>query len=85
MEQKHIVSEFFVEQPKHQSINEIRDEKKKEDRIKCGLTDHFIDIKDASKDPSLAYVGNPPINSKSELNLRRRQDNFEEFKKTEAI
>lgn len=27
----------------------------------------------------------PPIASKSELNLKRRQENFEEFKKTEAL
>ena len=57
----------------------------KEDRTKIGLTEKFVDIKDSSKDPTLAYVVKPPIASKSELNLRRRQENFEEFKKTEAI
>ncbi len=52
----------------------------------CGLTaEGPTDIKDASKDPTLAYVERPGIGSKSELNLRRKKENFEEFKKTEAI
>lgn len=43
------------------------------------------DIKDSSKDPTLAYVDKPAIASKSELNLQRRKENYEEFKKTEAL
>ena len=44
-----------------------------------------MDLKDGSKDPSLAYLEQPTIASKSELNLKRRKENFEEFKKTEAL
>jgi hypothetical protein len=54
-------------------------------RTQIGLQPYFVDIKDSAKDPSLRYVERPDIASKSELNLKRRQENFEEFKKTEAL
>jgi hypothetical protein len=56
--------------------------KKQHDREKIGLTDP-TDIKDALKDPTLAYVEKPAISTKVQLEQKRRQENYEEFKKTE--
>lgn len=66
-------------------MKQIKHDQLLENRAKCGLTEQFVDIKDSSKDPGLNYVQKPSIASKSELNLMRRKENFEEFKKTEAI
>ena len=46
------------------------------------LTD-FVDLKDGSKDPGIEYVKEPAIKTKKELEMKRHQENFEEFKKTE--
>lgn len=53
-------------------------------RTSIGLTGHFVDIKDATKDPSLQYVNDPHIKTKKDLEMKRREENFEEFKKSEA-
>lgn len=38
VEQKQILSEFYTENPVHNSYKEIDEKKKKEAREKCGLT-----------------------------------------------
>lgn len=69
MEQRKIHPEFYVENPKHKNIKELKEQKLIEARQSVGLLPQFIDIKDSSRDPTLAYVENPAIVSKSELNL----------------
>lgn len=84
VEQKQILSEFYCENPAHLSYKELKAAKLKEDRLKCGLTEQGIDIKDASKDPTLTYKVEPDAKTKGELEQKRRNENFEEFRKTEA-
>lgn len=52
--------------------------------MSIGLEPKFIDIKDSSKDPTLAYLSQPETATKSQLEKKRHQENYEEFKKTEA-
>jgi hypothetical protein len=54
------------------SVKDIRKEKRRNARIKGGLTADNVDIKDDRKDPSTQYVKSPTFNSKSELNLNRK-------------
>lgn len=61
----------------------LKEEKRRNEREKVGLSPEFIDIKDRSRDPGLRYVTEPSIRTKNELNNQRRQENYEEFKKTE--
>jgi len=42
-----------------------------------------VDIKDSSKDPGLGYVNKPDIRTKKALEVNRKKENFEQFKKTE--
>lgn len=53
VEQKQILSEFYVENPKHKSYNEIKNQHKIDMRRSIGLTEQFVDIKDSSKDLTL--------------------------------
>lgn len=83
MEVKQPLSEFYCQNPIHVSVKEIKDENKIAARNKCGLHDKFVDIKDSSKDPTLAYVDSPAVKTKMDLEQRRREENFQEFRKTE--
>jgi hypothetical protein len=85
VELRKIQPEFYVENPNHKSINELKERKLMEARQSVGLLPRFLDIKDGSKDPTVKFVENPQIISRSEMALQRRKENFEEFKKTEAI
>ena len=50
------MSEFYNNNPKSFSQKAIKEAKKAEARKNIGLTENFVDIKDSSKDPTLAYV-----------------------------
>ena len=49
-----------------------------------GLTEEFVDIKDASKDPTIKYVKHPDVNCRSLLLATRKRDNFNELRQHEA-
>jgi len=82
--QKPALPEFYVENPKHKSQKEFKEEKRKVERVKCGLTEEPVDIKDGSKDPGLGFTKNPKIKTQKELQEERKRQIFEDFKKTEA-
>lgn len=48
------------------------------------MNETFKDIKDYSKDPNLNYIEKPKITTKKDLELQRKKENFEEFKKCES-
>jgi hypothetical protein len=50
------VSEFYSENPPTHTQQEMKQKQREDARVKVGLNDKFIDIKDSSKDPTLAYV-----------------------------
>lgn len=50
------------------------------EREGIGLEKNFVDIKDPSKDPGLAYVTEPEIKTKKDLEHKRKIDNFEDMK-----
>ena len=62
-----MVNEFYVDNPKYKSQQELKNAKKKEFRSKAGLHEDFVDIKDRNKDPSLNYVEKPNIATKRDL------------------
>lgn len=44
-----------------------------------GLTEQFIDIKSFSKDPSLTFVEQPEIKTRSQLKEKRKEENLREL------
>ena len=49
-----------------------------------GLTDDFVDIKVKDKDPTLAYVENPDVKSKKELEMQRKEKTLLELKRNKS-
>lgn len=64
---QYIKSEFLVEKPKYNSIRERKEEEIRVARQRVGLMETIKDIKDNSKDPSLAYREQPKALSKTLL------------------
>ncbi len=62
--------------PLYSSINEIKDKKHREARIKAGLSEKETDLKITDKDPTLAYVYSPKHKSKEDI----RKDLLKESK-----
>lgn len=60
-----IPSEFYRSNPAFNSIKAKRSLEREEARIKVGLTANFIDIKDYSVSPTLAFVEEPSIVSRT--------------------
>jgi hypothetical protein len=92
MPQQYILSEFLVDHPaysfaiithsnRHTSVKQIRNEKIVAAREQIGLTTQIKDIKDESKDPSLKYVSNPEVKSKSEWKKKVKNDNLKDLSK----
>ena len=81
--QKFILSEFLVTNPPHKLKSEIRKEKHRLDREKCGLTSHEEGIAVESGDPTLKFVNKPERFSNLELKGQRREDMLGELKKLE--
>ena len=62
--------------PLYTSINDIKDKKHREARIKAGLNEKEYDIKVTNKDPTLAYVDSPKHKVKEDI----RRDFLQESK-----
>ena len=62
--------------PLYSSINEIKDKKHREARIKAGLSEKETDIKITDKDPTLAYIYSPKHKCKEDI----RKDLLKESK-----
>lgn len=62
-----IKSEFLVDNPKFTSINQRKEEERKEARKKAGLDQIISDVKETNKDPTLKYIQNPKLYSKTLL------------------
>ena len=62
--------------PLYSSINEIKDKKHREARIKAGLSEKETDLKITDQDPTLAYVYSPKHKSKEDI----RKDLLKESK-----
>ena len=67
--------------PSHYSIKQIKEEKTKNDRIKCGLEPEFTEIRDLKKHPGLEYVYDPVFKTKKEIKEAYKKENLEESKK----
>jgi hypothetical protein len=72
-----------IKKPMHYSIEQIKEEKLKNARIKCGLEPEFIDNRDLKKHPGLEYVYNPIFKTKKEIKEAFKKENLEESKKLE--
>ena len=62
-----IKSEFLVDKPKYNSINQRREDQVKDARVRMGLEKVNNDIKETNKDPSLGFVEKPKVFSKTLL------------------
>ena len=62
--------------PLYTSINDIKDKKHREARIKAGLNEKEYDIKVTNKDPTLAYIDSPKHKVKEDI----RKDFLQESK-----
>lgn len=62
-----IKSEFLIENPKYTSINQRKEEEKRNARRKAGLTDTNLDVKNTTKDPTLQFIDKPVAYSKTLL------------------
>lgn len=80
MAQKYILSEFLVDNPKHTTAKEIKEEKLRHARSKMNLNEP-TDIKNFHKDPALKYVTKPEIRSKTEKDKLLKEQNLKELSK----
>ena len=68
--------------PKYTSVNQIKEEKIKQERIKCGLSPHTSDNRNNTiNPPSLEYIYNPKHKTKKEIDDDYHKENFSESKK----
>ena len=84
VDRKWLKPEGYQEAPLYTSVNHIRRDKRRNARIKGGLTAETVEIRDDKRDPGVSYVKSPTFNSKSELNLHRKKKAHEEAKHSEA-
>ena len=80
----YILSEFFVDKPKHNTISQIKKDLKLKARKKAGLKpvgDFSVDDKPP---PTLKYVETPAANGKQNLMEIRQRANLSELKRLEA-
>ena len=72
-EKPYIYSEFTrTENPRFTSVDQRREHERQEARKAVNLTDVVQEQKDEVKAPSLAFIQNPKIASKSALEAMRR-------------
>ena len=71
--------------PLHSSMEQIKNERIKNARIKCGLEPEMSDLRDLKKHPGLQYVYNPIFKTKKEINEAYKKENLEESKKLSNI
>jgi hypothetical protein len=68
--------------PKFTSVTQIKEEKDRNNRIKCGLNPEITDNRNNTmKPPSLEYVYNPKHKTKGEIEEDFHKENFSESKK----
>lgn len=70
----YIKSEFLVDKPKYTSINQRKEEEKRDARKKAGLEETITHVKDTNKDPSIGFVENPKLYSKTLLDNQRKEE-----------
>jgi hypothetical protein len=73
IDRKYIKPEGYVDSPLYTSVNQIRKEKRKNERVVAGLTVKPTYQKDPSNDPTTAFVNCPVVNCRSELNIVRKK------------
>ena len=72
--------------PKYTSMNQIKQEKIKQQRIKCGLSPLTSDNRNNTVNPpSLEYIYNPKHKTKKEIDEDFHKENFSESKKLAMI
>jgi len=72
-------------QPKYTSIKQIKEEQKRNQREKCGLSPETTDNRNNTiNPPSLEYVYNPKHKTKKDVNDDYHKENFSESKKLAA-
>ena len=74
-----------LNKPLYTSMEQIRKEKNRNARIKCGLNPEASDVRDIKKHPGLEYIYNPIYKTKKDLNDAYRKENLEESKKLSNI
>ncbi len=62
---------------KRQTMDQIKLENQRLARLKCGLSEDMTDLK-SYKEPSLAYVYDPPFRTKSDLREKLHKENLEQ-------
>ena len=70
-----------LHQPEFTSIEQIKKEKNRNDRIKCGLSPNTSDNRNYKNAPSLNYIYNPKYKTKNELDAAIKNEKFENAKK----
>ena len=68
-------------QPLYSSIQQIKEEKLKNARVKCGLKPEFVDNRDIKNHPGLEYVYNPIFKTQREIKDAYKKESLEESKK----
>jgi len=76
-------SEFFSLSPKynnkvnnrHNTQSQIKEEIRKNNRLKCGLSASSLDFKSSLNDPLLLFVPNPSIKCRQDLLTKLKEDN----------
>jgi hypothetical protein len=83
VDRKWLKPEGYQETPLYTSVSQMLRDKRRNARIKGGLTAEPKDIK-GSHEPTTAYINSPTFNCKSELNLHRKKSAIKEAKKSEV-
>ena len=81
VDMQNFIRTYANNKPLHSSQSEIKLEKHRAARIKCGLEPEEKDIKDSSKDPTLQYVYDPKHKTKRDLEEEINKENLEESKR----
>jgi hypothetical protein len=79
-----IKSEFLVDNPKYTSINQRKEDEKREIRKKAGLDLEITHVKTTNKDPTVKYVQSPKVYSKTLLDAQRKEEQLGQLKKLEG-
>ena len=70
-----------LHQPEFTSIEQIKEERNRNARIKCGLSPNTSDNRNYKNAPSLNYIYNPKYKTKNELETALKKEKFENAKK----
>lgn len=79
-----IKSEFLIDKPKFTSINQRKEEEKQEARRKAGLEATITHVKNTEKDPTIKFVEDPKIYSKTLLDAQRKEEMLNQLKQLET-